>query len=303
MEDHDQRFKHLLKAFLPEFIDLFWPAWAAKLDFTQVEWLEQEQFLNPPQGEKISADIVAKVAAKEPIPALRVTESASCLALIHVEVEHPDRIKTFRHRMFDFYCALRRKYNIPVLPLALFLQVSQDGIGWDMYEEVLWDKTVVRFEYAYVGLPALNAEQYLQGANILGVGLASLMSVPKSQQAFLMLEAESKIRKAALDEARRELLLECVETYFPLEGNQEQEYERLRQLPQYREVNEMRVTSKELGRQEMAREILHRLLEKRFGLLSASVQQRVDQLPPERVRDLIPAIMDAPSLRELGLED
>jgi hypothetical protein len=37
MDDHDQRFKTLLREFLPEFFDGFFPEWAPRFDFTCTE--------------------------------------------------------------------------------------------------------------------------------------------------------------------------------------------------------------------------------------------------------------------------
>jgi hypothetical protein len=37
MDDHDQRFKNLLHEFLREFVSLFFPDWAAKLDLSHPE--------------------------------------------------------------------------------------------------------------------------------------------------------------------------------------------------------------------------------------------------------------------------
>jgi hypothetical protein len=50
MADHDQRFKSLLKEFLAEFFELFFAEWYHRFDFSGVVWLEQELFLDPPQG-------------------------------------------------------------------------------------------------------------------------------------------------------------------------------------------------------------------------------------------------------------
>ena len=68
MDDHDQRFKALLREFLPEFFALFFPDWAARFDFAGTEWLEQEAFLDPPGGEKRILDVVAKVPTRVPVP-------------------------------------------------------------------------------------------------------------------------------------------------------------------------------------------------------------------------------------------
>ncbi len=70
--------------------------------------------------------------------------------------------------MFDYYIQLRRDTGLPVLPIALFLRVGLDGIGWDAYEEHFWEQRIVRFEYTYVGLPALDGVQYATGENLLG---------------------------------------------------------------------------------------------------------------------------------------
>src|SRR5258708_37634466 len=108
MEDHDQRFKVLLKEFLPEFLGLFFPALEAKFDFSTIEWLFQEAYFDPPQGEKREIDLVAKIATKEPVDPLRSGEASACLALVHIEVESRDSVAPFRPRMFDYYFTLRR---------------------------------------------------------------------------------------------------------------------------------------------------------------------------------------------------
>ena len=59
--DHDQRLKVLLKEFFEEFLSCFFPAWAARFDFSELTWLDKEVFLAPPQGEKRQLDLVARV--------------------------------------------------------------------------------------------------------------------------------------------------------------------------------------------------------------------------------------------------
>ena len=80
--------------------------------------------------------------------------------------------------MFDYYIQLRRDTGLRVLPIALFLRVGLDGIGWDAYEEHFWEQRIVRFEYTYVGLPALDGEQYATGENLLGRIRQSLQRQP-----------------------------------------------------------------------------------------------------------------------------
>src|SRR6185369_12009609 len=89
--------------------------------------------------------------------------AADLVALVHIEVETRQSALAFRPRMFEYYVQLRRDTQLPVLPIGLFLRVGLEGIGWDAYEEVFWEHRLLRFEYAYVGLPALDAEQYVTG--------------------------------------------------------------------------------------------------------------------------------------------
>jgi len=48
--DHDQRLKVLLKEFFEAFFQCFFPAWAPRFEFVEVDWLDKELFLAPPQG-------------------------------------------------------------------------------------------------------------------------------------------------------------------------------------------------------------------------------------------------------------
>src|SRR5208283_770570 len=87
MADHDQRLKTLLREFFLEFFRLFFPVWAERFDFSRTEWLEQEIFPDPPQGQRRAIDLLAKLPTRQPVSPFRPGESASWIALIHAEVE------------------------------------------------------------------------------------------------------------------------------------------------------------------------------------------------------------------------
>jgi hypothetical protein len=177
--DHDQRLKVLLKEFFEQFLLCFFPVWAARFDFGEITWLDKEVFLAPPQGEKRHLDLVARLRIRPGAPPPRegITE---LVALVHVEVESRDSVQPLRPRMFEYYVQLERDSRLPVLPIGLFLRVGLDGIGWDAYEEHFWDHPVLRFQYAYVGLPALDAKIYVDGEYLLGVALSALCECRRS---------------------------------------------------------------------------------------------------------------------------
>jgi hypothetical protein len=311
MTDHDQRFKALLQHFFGDFLRLFFAPWAERLDCEKVEWLDKEVFPEPPEGDRHVLDLVAKLATLQPVPGQRPGEVDSWLALVHVEIESPDKVAPLRPRMFRSYVHLRAQHGLPVLPIGLYLRVGLQGIGVDVYEEHFWELRPVRFEYLYVGLPALDAVEYVQGDNWLGVALSALMRVPKDKAAWLGAEALRRIGGAPLTDQQRFLLGECVQAYLPLDPEQQREFERLVATEPYRGVQALNTTwfekglekGLEKGREEGQRAALHDLVQEKFGPLSPQQQERLRQLPADRLVGLTKAILHARSLSELGLQD
>jgi hypothetical protein len=164
------------------FIRCFFADWADRFEYTDIDWLEKELFLAPPQGEKRQLDLVAKLKLKPGAPPVRLGVT-DLVALVHVEVESRESTVVFRPRMFDYYVQLRRDTGLPVFPIAVFLRVGMDGTGWYAYEENFWEQRVLRFEYAYIGLPAVPGEQHATGENLLGVALSALMGIPAERKA------------------------------------------------------------------------------------------------------------------------
>jgi hypothetical protein len=214
--DHDQRLKVLLKEFFEQFLRCFFAVWAERFDFGEVTWLDKEVFLAPPQGEKRQLDLVARLRLRPGVPPPQ-PGFTELVALVHVEVESRESVQPFRPRMFEYYVQLRRDSQLPVLPIGLFLRVGLEGIGWDAYEEYFWEHRLLRFEYSYVGLPALPAEQYVSGEHLLGVALSVLMRVPSERRAELHAEALKRIALSGENDWRRFLLAECVEAYSQID--------------------------------------------------------------------------------------
>jgi hypothetical protein len=149
--------------------------------------------------------------------------------------------------MLDAYWYLRRQHRLPVLPIGVFLRVGLNGIGIDFYEEHFWELRPIRFEYLYVGLPALDAIEYVQGENWLGVALSALMKIPLERVAWLGAEALRRIQEAPLTDQKRFLLGECVQAYLPLDEAQQREFERLLATETYHGVQAMNKTWYEKG--------------------------------------------------------
>ena len=224
-EDHDQRFKTLIQEFFAYFLRLFFARWAERLNVDAAEWLPQEVFPDPPDGPRRVLDLVAKLPTRQMVPGQKPGESDHMLGLVHIEIESPDKSTLLRPRIYRDYGYLRDKYGLPVLPIGLFLKVGLDGVGTDVYEEYFWDLRPIRFEYLYVGLPGLDAIQYVEGDNWLGVALSALMKIPRDRVAWLGAEALRRLTEAPISDRQRFLLGECVTAYLPMDDDQRHEFE------------------------------------------------------------------------------
>jgi hypothetical protein len=117
--------------------------------------------------------------------------------------------RSFRHSSWSLFA-----YSLRSGPSAStsVLRVGLDGVGSDQFEEYFWERRLVYFECTYVGLPALDAQEYIRGDNILGVALAALMRVPEDRRAELKAEGLRRVKQSNEDDARRFLLTNMIQT-------------------------------------------------------------------------------------------
>ena len=74
---HDQLFKAVLQNCFDDFLKLFYPDVAERLDFATLRFLEKELFTDFPEGSRREADIVAEVKTHDGDPEI---------ILVHVEL-------------------------------------------------------------------------------------------------------------------------------------------------------------------------------------------------------------------------
>jgi hypothetical protein len=299
---HDERFKLLLREFLREFFELFFPDLVGLLDFTAAVWLHQELITDPPEGEKRTIDLLVSI----PLLQAKADELPQTV-LIHIEVESDDTVQPFRRRMYEYYHHLTHILNLNVLPVAVYLRVGLNGRGRDLYQTEVLGRTPLHFEYDYVGLPALPGADYLAQSNLLGQALSALMNWPKRERARAAVEALERIVGSGEAPRRKMLLCDTVNAYAPLDDAQRVELTSLLREPTRKEVEMTVKTWFEEGVEKGVftgqRRLLLAQLEARFGPLNETARQRLEAWPAEQLTDLGLAFVDAKSLAELGLED
>ena len=157
----------------------------------------------------------------------------------------------------------------------------------------------------------------------LAAALAALMRSKVWSPAEHKLRCLTAIASADVDEERRFLLVNLVETYLRLTGREAEEYAELVARQGNEEVRDMELTwagriqqkgyelgeqaglerGREQGRVQGARQVALDLLEKRFGSLSTKTVRKVEAI--EDLEDLLrlsERLLQARSLRDLDLD-
>jgi len=216
----DQLFKELLRAFLREFLDLFYPDISAQLDFGQVVFLDKKTFTDVPEGSRREADIVARVRTRD--------TGRSEIILIHVEVQTQRRAE-FAYRMFEYYVLLRLRHRQPVFPVAVYLAPGGAGGGLndETYSENLFGSEIVSFRYKTVSLPNLPSDPDRPHTGAFAAALSALMRPGAAGRAEQKRRALRGVLQSDVDEARKSLLLYLIETYLPLDPSEQSEFEAL----------------------------------------------------------------------------
>jgi predicted transposase YdaD len=312
----DQLFKTILEGMLRDFLELFFPEAAARLDFETLRFVGKEVFANVPDGEVRQADVVARLETRDGEPEI---------VLVHVEVQAEPK-SDFPRRMFQYYALLRLHYGLPVFPIALYLRSGPRSKVAE-YREALFGQELLLFRYHSLALARLPAEEYV-GTSPLGAALSSLMSREKARdRARLRVSMLERVVGSELDEALKYLLVNVIETYFVLSGEDAERYRRLLSRKEFRAVQEVELTwadklmekgreeGREQGREEGwekgrekgviegKRKTLLRLLAARYGELPKEVTVRAEAMSEAKLDSVLDRLLTATALDELRLGD
>jgi hypothetical protein len=280
--DHDQIFKRLIQAFFREFIELFLPQIAQRIDFSRVEFLEKEQFTDMPVGKRRLLDLVVRVG---------LLDGGEELLLIHCEFESGKNREEFPFRFCLYHCQLLLRYRLPIIPIAVFT----DDAKWrlrvpDSYEIAFEGKTYLKFEYHLLKLKDFDARNFMRQNNPLAVALAAKMNYDKREYIRLKADFLRLILGASLDGARENLLVEFIETYMPLQGEQKEQFgDLVRAEPTLTGVaqamNLWKIEAKKEGKLEGKLNALLLVLRDRFGALPTELENRLSEIQDEVVLD------------------
>jgi len=265
---------------------------AARLDFSRVTFLDKEVFTDVPTGSRRELDVVAQAYTLDGAPEL---------ILLHIEVQ-AQREREFPYRMFEYYALLRLRYKVPVFPIAVYLTAGTGGLREAVYEEMLFGQTILTFHFQGVGLPDLSADHYQEADNPLGPALSALMrpsAIGRTLQKALSLR---RLLNSQLDEARKAVLINIVETYMTLSTIEEDDFRRILGQEELQGVTAMLTVYEERGIIKGKRDALLKLLQCKFGDLPEAVVARVQTIDTEAAVDaLLERVLGATTLEDMGL--
>ena len=305
MHRHDALWKGLLQAFFPQFIQFVVPELADRLLVEKGRFIDQESFVDPPEGEKALLDLVAEVPA---------IDGPDELILIHIEVERRFR-QAMDLRMWRYFAHLSLKYGRPIVPIVLFLKGGEGGITRRPVEFKAGDVLVNRFIYWSIGLSKAKAHELLKNGP-LGIALATCARGDRLQpheQKLLCMEA---LLGVDVNDAEAQLLITAIETYLKLNEEQNLKYHQsVERSPRKSEVMAMELTwagklhekgvaeGVEVGRREgveAGRKMLSLILQQRFGELPKSLSLGIGSIEdPSRFEPMTRGILRATSLDEV----
>ena len=298
---HDQLFKQLLQAFFADFLRLFDPETAARLDLDTMTFVNPEVFTDFPRGERRTADIVVQV---------QTLDGDTELILVHVEVQR-EREPDFPWRMWQYYSLLRQREGKRVIPIALALYRGREGIALEEYSEGVFDRTYLTFRYLQISLPRLPAGDYVSRGP-LGAALASLMGPVRQGRAVriaLYIACLRGVQRAVdageLDDARQFMLFNLIFTYLRLNARERdaariqlrREGDTTVEATELTWADRMLLQGREQGIEQGLRQAVLRVLVKRFGALPPSISMGLDRIgDSQRLESLLDVALSVSTL-------
>ncbi len=315
---HDQLFKELLQAFFADFVRIVLPDVAARLRLETPRFLDKEHFTDTTEGEHRYLDLLAQVEA---------VDGEEELVLIHVEIEAEARgTDAMGHRMWRYAMQLWLRGHETVVPIVLYVRGGEPDVAEVKIARSYAGHELAAFTYWTFGLSRSRAGEYLDRPEALAAALAALMDPGELSAPEHRIECLRRVGRADVDDARRFLLANIVETYVELDQTAQEEYERLLAVEPNEEVRAMEMTwaekmeakgmekgmekglekgmekGLEKGRVEGMRTLVADLLELRFGPLSETSKERLEAIESaDELFRLHQRAFDAASLGELGL--
>lgn len=280
---HDQLSKSLIETFFPEFLRLALPASVTRLHLAEATFLDKELFTDWPSGERRELDLLARVPV----------EQGEVHLLVHVEIETEARAG-MDERLWRYYMQIRLRHDLLVLPILVNLRGGRPGLEIGILEEGFEAPPTGVFRYRVLGLSGCRAEEWLTRPEPVAWAFAALMRPGAWSRAELKLECLRRVERSDVTGWRKQVLVNWIETYVELSGEDAAEFLWLLELDENREIQDMELTW--LEKAEVRGEV--RVLDKMRSAVLQRIAQRYGSVP-ERIQKGIQETDSVESLVEM----
>lgn len=294
--DHDRLFKELLSTFFLEFLSLFLPDIAHRIDPDKIQFLPQEYFADLTTGEDKIIDLLIQVQQAE----------QALSFLVHIEAQSTPEAD-FSQRMFFYFARLYQKYRQLVYPIVIFSFDEPYRLEPHTHTVTFPDLNVLEFNFQPIQLNRLNWRDYLNQPNPIAAALMSKMRIDPADRPKVKAECLRLLATLRLDPARTRLISGFVDTYLRLSPQEEQTFQtQIATLETNERESIMQIVTSwmeqgieqgiergiEQGATQEAQTIVLKLLNRRLGNLSTAQTSQVLSLSVTQLEALSEALLD-----------
>jgi predicted transposase YdaD len=212
--NHDRNFKNLISTFFIEFLELFLPELAQKIDPQSVKFLKQQYFTDLTEGEEKIIDLLAEV---------RIAGDDATF-LIHIEPQSTNRAN-FAKRMFLYFAVLHQQQDQPIYPIAVFSYDQPAKVAESCYKVEIADLKVLEFNFTAIQLNRLDWRDYLNRPNPVAAALMAKMRIDPTDRPKVKAQCLRLMVTLKLDPARSRLIAQFVDDYLRLDETEEQTFQ------------------------------------------------------------------------------
>lgn len=158
------------------------------------------------------------------------------------------------------------------------------------------------FQYTVIQLNRLPWRRFVKQSNPIASALMAQMKMTPKDRPKVKLECLRLLATLKLDPAKSELIGGFIETYLQLSAEEMRKYQRefAKLTPAEKETTMELMTSwRREGRHEGKEELVARLLQRRFGTVSAQDRERLTSLSSEELNELGQALFDFKTIADL----
>ena len=307
MTEHDQIFKILLHLFFFEFMELFFEPLYAKIDKSFQQDIDKELFAEKEPSRGSTSDLAIKVRMKN-------NKNKHLIILIEIQAQTD---KKFLERVIYYYTGLRKKYDLEVLPIALFID-NRRSIAPDICVLKTMGRRNLTFEFETIQLNKLNWQDYRDCDNPIIPALMAKMKFAKRERPRVKCECIRMIVNLNIAIQKKQTLYRVVDTYLKLDKSEKTLYEywvsRLseaekRKMMDFISPMERQAMAKghrqghkeghKEGLKEGASLMALQFLNKSIGPLTKTLESRIQNLDSEQLKSLGNSLMDFKTIEDL----